>query len=567
MHNTLKSLQVSLLFVIAFLYADPSGVTAANNKFETTYTKIITEYLFVKPDSAFALTVELAFNSKINNDTINLIRAHELMGRCKEIKGKYKEAILQYEQGVQLAERIHNEGLIASIYCRLGNTYSKVSDYTKALELHNASLEFNLKLGDSVAVASNCIDIGDIHSQLGQFSEALGVLNEAKSGINTNNYETRIRANNNLSHVYQQLGDFSKAIEFATQNLLLLENNPDHYMLIDVYINMGNIQNEFLNHQEAIKNYMKAEQLAKKYKHVHQTANLALLLGKVYLNIDMLNAAQVHLNEAKENFKQLNDFRGNIEAINGIALIYLKQKELVKAEKLFDYSIELANKHNLPIQKSRSLLGLSKTEFAKQNYQLAESLLYNALEIGNEIEAQLEILKCYEFLHRILHFQGKNKEALEKFEMALDFKNNLFPQTLQKQLNLELSRSEENKRLLHKKEAEKQQALKLSNELERRNQLQYSIILITILVFFLLIFVVSHWEMPKWLIEFMVFLPFLLLFEFLLVVTDPYIDLYTNNDPAWKLAFNTLIAALIFPLHSFFEHKLKQRFVKKQKSN
>ncbi|MFH1320425.1 MAG: hypothetical protein ABII90_07220 [Bacteroidota bacterium] len=60
----------------------------------------------------------------------------------------------------------------------------------------------------------------------------------------------------------------------------------------------------------------------------------------------------------------------------------------------------------------------------------------------------------------------------------------------------------------------------------------------------------------------MIFFTFLLFFEFTLVLSDPYIERFSAGAPAIKLAFNAILAAMIFPLHSFFEGKLKERIMK-----
>ncbi|PCH87030.1 MAG: hypothetical protein COB88_06295, partial [Flavobacteriales bacterium] len=64
--------------------------------------------------------------------------------------------------------------------------------------------------------------------------------------------------------------------------------------------------------------------------------------------------------------------------------------------------------------------------------------------------------------------------------------------------------------------------------------------------------------------EGIIFFSFLILFEFLLVLADPYIEGWSGGAPGIKLLFNASIAAFIFPLHSLFERKLKTRFVNQQ---
>jgi hypothetical protein len=41
----------------------------------------------------------------------------------------------------------------------------------------------------------------------------------------------------------------------------------------------------------------------------------------------------------------------------------------------------------------------------------------------------------------------------------------------------------------------------------------------------------------------------LLLFEFVLVVLDPFLDDYSDGEPLIKLAFNLVVAALLTPVH------------------
>jgi len=62
--------------------------------------------------------------------------------------------------------------------------------------------------------------------------------------------------------------------------------------------------------------------------------------------------------------------------------------------------------------------------------------------------------------------------------------------------------------------------------------------------------------------EGLIFFAFLIFFEFLLVLADPYIEGWSSGAPGIKLLFNAGIAALIFPLHSLFETKLKRKLAK-----
>ena len=63
--------------------------------------------------------------------------------------------------------------------------------------------------------------------------------------------------------------------------------------------------------------------------------------------------------------------------------------------------------------------------------------------------------------------------------------------------------------------------------------------------------------------EGLIFFAFLILFEFVLVFVEPYLENYTDGEPIYNLLANAVIALLIFPLHDVLESKLKKRIVKK----
>ena len=113
------------------------------------------------------------------------------------------------------------------------------------------------------------------------------------------------------------------------------------------------------------------------------------------------------------------------------------------------------------------------------------------------------------------------------------------------------------------KEPEQMKKAKVAaEEKANRDKMQYSAILIVIFLLFGLVFFIARFTIPGWLLELSVFLPFLLLFESLLTFTDPKVAAITGGAILWKLLFNIVIAAILYPVHNFFEKKLKARAFK-----
>ncbi len=112
---------------------------------------------------------------------------------------------------------------------------------------------------------------------------------------------------------------------------------------------------------------------------------------------------------------------------------------------------------------------------------------------------------------------------------------------------------------MERKRIEEEQARILSEKINRRNLLQYSGALIFIVCLLIAITFSGKLNIPVRFVEGIIFFTFLLLFEFILVYLDHFIENLTGGEPAYKLLINAGLAALFFPLHSLAETKMKQR--------
>ena len=70
---------------------------------------------------------------------------------------------------------------------------------------------------------------------------------------------------------------------------------------------------------------------------------------------------------------------------------------------------------------------------------------------------------------------------------------------------------------------------------ERRNLLEYSGMVIGLIIIGLFVTLLGFVKVRHWVAEGITFFVFLLFFEFLLVLLDPYMDKFTKGEPAYKL--------------------------------
>ena len=157
--------------------------------------------------------------------------------------------------------------------------------------------------------------------------------------------------------------------------------------------------------------------------------------------------------------------------------------------------------------------------------------------------------------------------ALAHYEQYIVYRDSIKNKENEKAAIRQQTKYEFEKAMIIKEQKEKERRRQEAVAVSRRNSLQYSAIFIGILLLFGIVFMLGRFHVPVRVVEFSVFMSFLLLFEFLLVFLDPQIDALTGGVPILKLIINALLAGLIFPVHGFFERFMKRRLIKRRLSS
>lgn len=91
---------------------------------------------------------------------------------------------------------------------------------------------------------------------------------------------------------------------------------------------------------------------------------------------------------------------------------------------------------------------------------------------------------------------------------------------------------------------------------ENRHKLQDIGILIFISVLFTVLVMLGSFRVPKYVIKLVGFISFILLFEFIVMITDTKVENFTRGEP-WKiLFFKLVIISILAPIHHNLEHRL-----------
>ena len=109
-------------------------------------------------------------------------------------------------------------------------------------------------------------------------------------------------------------------------------------------------------------------------------------------------------------------------------------------------------------------------------------------------------------------------------------------------------------------------AAKQQEAQERRANIQYAIIAITVISFILIFMALSRSIIvnERWL-KFLGLIGLLLVFEFINLLLHPFLEDITHHSPVWMLLIMVGIAAFLVPIHHRLEHFIRHILTKKNK--
>lgn len=470
------------------------------------------------------------------NDTSKLIHLCEL---TKEIFRANPDTAFQIaEQSLQLGTDIlknpsaqNNPAIIkaakkgiAASYGGMGAYYYRKGEFALALENQLKAVEIREGIPDSVGLASSYNNLGVIFRDQGDHARALKYYNDALN-INTGLGDKTKAANNinNIGLVYADQRDFDYALKHFNFALFLNESIGDKATAATNLNNIGIVYFKKKKYSTAIDYYQKAFNINLEIGNYNEVANNLVNIGASYdLLKDHPNAIKNYM-EALDLNQQLGNQYGIALNMGNVASVYVEEK----------------------------------------NYKEAKDYLTKALAIADKIKAWELIQDDNLTLSKLDSITGDYRSAYLHYQLYSAAKDTLFNDSKSKDIGRLEMKQEIETAEKERKRAEEEKIRIAKRERERKNTLQYSGIFIALLIIGLLVMMLGFVKVSAPMARSITFFTFLLVFEFLLLFIDPYVDKFSSGEPVYKLILNALLACLIFPLNAVMENGLKKRLMKR----
>lgn len=480
-------------------------------------------YLKKDPDSAIYFANQVLAEATALNMPMQIARAQGTKGSAAFNKGEYRQAIHYHTISLEIYLNEQYLKGIGNCYNNLGNSYLRLGEPTKAMKLYEKALEIWISAGDKFSAATS------LH---------------------------------NLGSIYMNYGNDARAIEAFTHTLLLREEINDQPGVAAVHNNIGVLYNSQGDPQRALGHFRASLAIRERLGDVKGQASNMIGMGTVFVSLHRLDSALVCFLKSQRLNREISAFDNIAQAHENIAEVYEIQGDYTLAKAYSDSALQIythtENAEGLAMVLNRQ--GEIYTKLHQTDQAIASTTL--SLEIAQSIESVPNVRDAAFNLYTLFKGIGQDRKALDMHELYMAMRDSVHSEENARSIiRSELQYEFEKEKLI--KAQEKQQSDRLAQEEAiRRDRLQYSLISGFAIFLLLGLLVLGFFRVQQKFAFAMVFLAFLVVFEFILVLIDPYTEPIAQGQPVFKFLINLGLALLLTPIHHYLEGFVQRRLLR-----
>lgn len=299
------------------------------------------------------------------------------------------------DEALSILSNTNYKAVRAMAHEELGALYTLAGNYTSALKNDNLSLQLNLEIRDSVAIASNYNSLGNDYHDLGEYDKAYYYLTQSyRIADALQEPLTMTISLHNIGRVFKELGQFDRAMSYLKESQLLSDSIGDEEGLPYSLDEIGDVQLRKGEYDSALNTLTKSLQITRELR-VHELEPRTLArIATIYHKKKKYPTAFAYYDTAYQLHQQTNNRFGMAEIDLGRGRIYAEQGKATEAIKHIEKVLEVA-----------------KT--------------LNARKLESE---------CYNLLTNIWEQKGDFKRSLEFFRQHKVLEDSLFSHDMQERL-------------------------------------------------------------------------------------------------------------------------------------
>jgi len=397
------------VFVILFFQAksqDKHYVDSLNKTLDTTsndklkadiFRELVYEYMYVDVKKAYECG-QKSFNiSKETGYTHGEIDALNALSIIDKNEGHYSKAFAKLKEAIMLCEKTNDNEAESRTYLNIGDVYTQLKDYRKAISNYQKAYEINTAIKDYERCIINLSRMGNRHMDIGNYENdtthiytAIELYKKAMAvAEKINNKQKQTLMHVNLADALNILGSKNNskqtlfyALDYSLRSLKLARENNFQDLEAISFLNIGETYEKLKNTSKAIHYYEEALKRYEVTKSNPWILNCNVFLAKSYYQFKNFDKAIYYVNKAK-SIAENNRLKSRLMEIHLLLSdIYKSKNEPEKS--LQSYKVYAAYKDTLMTEQSAITTARLETELELERKDKEIALLKQNTEIQDQ---------------------------------------------------------------------------------------------------------------------------------------------------------------------------------------
>ena len=224
---------------------------------------------------------------------------------------------------------------------------------------------------------------------------------------------------NNIGYIYDNQGDYQKALDYYTRSLKIFEERKDKKEIQSELINIGVIYYKKADYSKALEYYFKSFKIQNELGDKEGIAITLNNIGAIYNDQgDIYKALNYHKRSLKIR-EELADKEGIAQSLNHLGSLYKDQNDTIKALEYYERSLKIREEIEDKEGIANTLSNIGYIYEIQGNFQKALEYYERSLKIREEIGHYEGIANSLHLIGNYFREQGDITRALEYYNNAL----------------------------------------------------------------------------------------------------------------------------------------------------
>ncbi|MDZ8226913.1 tetratricopeptide repeat protein [Nostoc sp. ChiVER01] len=280
----------------------------------------------------------------------------------------------------------------------LPNVYKDQGDISKVIELGQRELEIAKQLKDPTFEAQALLSLATTYGVLGDFDKSIQFSQQALSKWNeidiqkltkhyqSHAYNKKLSTLFFLSLVYNNIGEYDKAFEYAQQRLTFAKTLKNPEFEAGALIALGDVYQKKQEFQKAIELTQQALKIAKEINNIQLEVEALEKLSAASIEKGDYQQALEYSQQVLLIAEKTKNFKIKIDVLNIQRQIYTKQGNYKKTLELFQEALSIAKQNIDPYSEWSSLIEMGLFYKTLGDEQKSTEYLQQALTLAQKIK-------------------------------------------------------------------------------------------------------------------------------------------------------------------------------------